>query len=227
MKQTWKQKVRVILLAGMLLMGCNSGPSNPNADKTGNSAPASGIQEPNSRPEKSAVPLYDPAKALPTATDVPGAPTPTKKPSPVVKPTIGNNTIAKASPYNGLAVAQTDIQSATANAQKDGKLVLLDFGANWCPDCLVLSKLLEDPSVKPFLEDHFYTARIDVGYWDKNLDVVQKYGNPIKKGIPAVVILAPNGNILATTDDGALANARTASAADILGYLKAWAAKKH
>ncbi len=129
-------------------------------------------------------------------------------------------------PYDENAQPQTDIVRAIAKAEKDGKLVLLDFGANWCPDCLVLSKLFEDPAVKPYLEENFHVVRIDIGFGDKNLDIAQQYGNPIAKGIPAVVVLAPNGEIIASTQDGSLANARTATAQDILTYLKMWRALK-
>jgi thiol:disulfide interchange protein len=129
-------------------------------------------------------------------------------------------------PYDASAVPQADIKTALTAAQKDEKLVLLDFGANWCPDCLVLSKLFEDSSVQPYLQDHFHVVKIDVGYWDKNQDIVKQYGNPIKIGIPAVVVLSPNGDIIASTSDGSLANARTASAQDIMGYLKIWVAKR-
>ena len=65
-----------------------------------------------------------------------------------------------------------------------------------------------------------------VGYWDKNLDISQKYENPIENGIPAVVVLAPDGEIIATTKDGSLANARTAAAQDILAHLKMWLTQK-
>jgi thiol-disulfide isomerase/thioredoxin len=129
-------------------------------------------------------------------------------------------------PYDENAVPGEDIANALAESEKDGKLVLLDFGANWCPDCVVLSKLFEDPTVTPFLEENFHVVSIDVGYWDKNLDISEKYGNPIKNGIPAVVVLAPNGEIIASTKDGALANARTATAQDILAYLQIWVAQK-
>ncbi len=129
-------------------------------------------------------------------------------------------------PYDENALPQNDIVSALAKSEKDGKLVLLDFGANWCPDCLVLSTLFEDPAVKPFLEENFHVVRIDIGFGDKNLDIAQQYGNPIASGIPAVVVLAPNGEIIATTKDGSLANARTATAQDILTYLQMWRAQK-
>lgn len=129
-------------------------------------------------------------------------------------------------PYNENAVAGNDIVSALAQSEKDGKLILLDFGANWCPDCVVLSTLFEDPTVKPFLDENFHVVRIDIGFGDKNLDVAGQYGNPIANGIPAVVVLAPNGEIIASTKDGSLANARTATAQDILTYLQTWRALK-
>jgi thiol-disulfide isomerase/thioredoxin len=129
-------------------------------------------------------------------------------------------------PYNENAVPGDDIAKALEQSKNDGKLVLLDFGANWCPDCLVLTVLFEDPAVKPFLEENYHVVRIDIGMGDKNLDVSEKYDNPINKGIPAVVVLAPEGEIIATTKDGSLANARTATAQEILGLLKQWLVQK-
>jgi protein disulfide-isomerase len=148
----------------------------------------------------------------------------TVTPEPIVRSTP--MPASSSEPYNETAIAQEDIERALANAQADGRLVLLDFGANWCPDCVVLSTLLEDPSVQPYLQDNFHVVKIDVGEWDKNLDISQHYGSPIDNGIPAVVVLAPNGDVIATTKDGALANARTATARDILGYLEMWVAQK-
>ena len=129
-------------------------------------------------------------------------------------------------PYDAAAAPQDDIDAALTSAKNDGKLILLDFGANWCNDCLALSKLFDDPLVQPYLQDHFHLVHIDVGYWDKNLDTSNKYGNPIEKGIPAVVILTSDEKTIATTKDGSLANASTATAQEILDDLKAWVAKK-
>ena len=141
--------------------------------------------------------------------------------------TIGAYTPARAQgPYDNRADAHKDIQTALAQAQADGKLVLLDFGANWCLDCIVLSHLYEDQTVRPFLDDNFHLVTIDVGNWDRNLDLSQRYGSPIEGGIPALVILAGSGEVVATTKNGALADARTATAREVLDYLKRWAALK-
>jgi protein disulfide-isomerase len=129
-------------------------------------------------------------------------------------------------PYDAAADAHRDIRAALAAAQTDDKLVLLDFGANWCLDCIVLSHLFDDKSVRPYLDEHFHVVQIDVGNWDRNLDVSETYGNPIANGIPAVVVLAANGDVLASTKNGALADARTATARGVLDYLKGWAARK-
>ncbi len=129
-------------------------------------------------------------------------------------------------PYDNHADAHKDIQAALAQAQADGKLVLLDFGANWCLDCIVLSHLYEDQTVRPFLDDNFHVVNIDVGNWDRNLDVSQRYGSPIDGGIPALVILAGSGEVVASTKNGALADARTATAREVLDYLKRWVALK-
>src|SRR5256884_6587611 len=129
-------------------------------------------------------------------------------------------------PYDNRADAHKDIQAALAQAQADGKLVLLDFGANWCLDCIVLSHLYEDQTVHPFLDANFHLVNIDVGNWDRNLDVSQRYGSPIDGGIPALVILAGSGEVVASTKNGALADARTATAREVLDYLKGWAARK-
>jgi len=129
-------------------------------------------------------------------------------------------------PFDEKADARKDIAAALAKAKADRKHVLLDFGANWCPDCLVLAKLLEDKSVKPFLEANFHLVKVNIGSRDMNLDIAQEYGNPIEKGIPAVVVLEPQGRILTTTKGGELANARTATPEEILAHLKQWAPRR-
>jgi hypothetical protein len=67
---------------------------------------------------------------------------------------------------------------------------------------------------------------IDVGNWDRNLDVSQRYGGPIENGIPAIVILAGSGDVIASTKNGVLAEARTATAREVLAYLKTWVSQK-
>jgi thiol:disulfide interchange protein len=127
--------------------------------------------------------------------------------------------------YDARADARADITDALAQAQRKHKLVLIDFGADWCLDCVVLANHFDDPQVKPFLDAHYVAVRVNVGEWDANLDVAQDYGDPIAKGIPAIVVVGPDAQIVASTGGGELANARTSSKDDILSLLQQWVAQ--
>lgn len=109
-------------------------------------------------------------------------------------------------PYNEAADARAEIQQAQmANANK---AVLLVFGANWCPDCRVLDTALKvGPSAK-LIEQDFNVVKVNVGRFDRNLDIAKEYDVPLKKGIPAIVILGKGNEILFATRGGELADAR-------------------
>ncbi len=125
--------------------------------------------------------------------------------------------------YDEKANAEQDIASALALAKADKKYVLLDFGGNWCPDCIVLAKLYEAEPLKSFMEKNYHFVAVDVGYFDKNLNISARYGDPIKKGVPAVVVLDPSGKMVGSTGDGALESARNMSGQQVLDILKKWA----
>ncbi len=127
-------------------------------------------------------------------------------------------------PYDSTANARQDIQRALRDSQADQKLVLLDFGANWCLDCLVLDRLYRDSTVAGFLSAHFRVVHIDVGRFDRNLDVSKTYGSPIEGGVPAVVVLSPAGNVVGSTKDGSLERARSLTAQQMLQFLQSWVA---
>jgi len=110
-------------------------------------------------------------------------------------------------PYDEKADAKVDLQQALSQAKASNKQVLLVFGANWCPDCRELDKALHGSSA-PLINGKFVLIKVDVGNFDKNLDVAQSYGNPIKKGIPAAVVLGADNKILYSTKAGELADAR-------------------
>ena len=54
----------------------------------------------------------------------------------------------------------------------------------------------------------FVVVKINVGQFDTNLAISNEYGNPIKKGIPAAVLLTPQNTMLYATHGGELADAR-------------------
>jgi thiol-disulfide isomerase/thioredoxin len=121
--------------------------------------------------------------------------------------------------------AKRDIETAIQAASKDGKHVLLDFGADWCPDCRVLGTLLEDPAVAAFLAANFDVVHIDVGRRDKNGSVAEAYGATSGDWIPAVVILDAQARQIARTDDKVRLTRHTSSD-QLLALLREWAPKK-
>jgi thiol:disulfide interchange protein len=126
--------------------------------------------------------------------------------------------------YDPRANVRAEIQAALGEAQQDHKLILLDFGADWCLDCVILDRFFADAAVQPYLRDHYHLVRVDVGRFDHNLDVARKYGMPIEGGVPAIVVLAPTGQILVNTRDGSMEGARRMTPAIIRRNLEQWAA---
>jgi thiol:disulfide interchange protein len=124
--------------------------------------------------------------------------------------------------YDPTLDAPAQVDAALAAARADGKHVLIEFGADWCPDCHVLAAYLQDPRSAAILEDSYHVVRVDVGYFDRNLETATRYGNAIAVGIPSVVILDGDGNKLVDTAAGELADSRRYDADDIVDFLAAW-----
>ena len=121
-------------------------------------------------------------------------------------------------PYDERADAAADVRHAIAAAQSDHKQVLLVFGANWCPDCRALDQAMHGSS-QHLLDSKFEVVKIDIGNFDKNLDLAQRYGNPIAKGIPAVVVVGHANQVVYATRNGELANAGQMSEQGIFDFL--------
>lgn len=117
--------------------------------------------------------------------------------------------VAALKPYDEAADAKRDIDDALAAAKKSGKSVLLVFGANWCGDCKVLDAELKREKVDHLVRDHSHVVKVDVGRFNRNLDIVNRYEpSLLKKGIPAVVLLDADGKVKRRTVDGELSDAR-------------------
>lgn len=116
-----------------------------------------------------------------------------------------------AGPYDESANAQQDVQRAFDAAAKTKRPVLVIFGANWCGDCKALDLALKSPANAALMDKEFVVVKVDVGKFDRNLDVVERIGVTIKKGIPAAAVLSPQQKLLYATQGGELADARKMS----------------
>ncbi len=118
-------------------------------------------------------------------------------------------------PYDENADASQELELAISQARANGKLVLINFGANWCPDCREFEKACLTEETKKLIDAHFVVAKVDVGDWDKNPQLVAAWDNPIAGGIPAVVLATPDRQILFTTKAGQLSKARNMGTASL------------
>jgi thioredoxin 1 len=121
-------------------------------------------------------------------------------------------------PYDEKANARADVTRALAQAQADHKNVLLVFGANWSEDCRELDEAMHGKS-RPLIDGRFELVRIDVGNFDKNLDLARRYGDPIKQGIPALVELSADDQVIYSTKGGELVGARKIGDQGIYDFL--------
>jgi thioredoxin len=123
-------------------------------------------------------------------------------------------------PYDEKADAKIQIKQTLTEAEKTKTPVILVFGANWCPDCRVLDIAMKSGASAPLIAKDFKIVKVDVGRMDKNVDVAEKYGVPLKKGIPAVAIVSSSSEVLYVTKEGELANARKMGDQGIYDFLK-------
>ena len=73
---------------------------------------------------------------------------------------------------------------------------------------------------------NFVIVNIDVGRYNKNLDLCEKYHVPVKHGIPALAVLDPRGTLLYAMDQGQFADARNMSYESIREFFVKWEPKK-
>ena len=133
---------------------------------------------------------------------------------------FGSALIAAPLPYDESADAKADVQRALVVATSRHVPVLIVFGANWCEDCRHLDSALQKGKSATLLAQSFKVVKVDVGEFDRNLDVAEAYGNPIRKGIPAVVVVSPDNRILYSTKAGELADARRMSESGIYEFFR-------
>jgi len=103
------------------------------------------------------------------------------------------------------------VAKARARAAKAHKLLLIDLGGNWCGDCRILTGTLELPEMKAWVARHYELVSVDVGRFDKNLQVPGAYGIHYRlEGVPALLVVDPKTNkLLDKGHESALQDARS------------------
>lgn len=118
--------------------------------------------------------------------------------------------------------AKAEIAEALANATKTHRRVLLIFGGNWCYDCHVLDAAFHSAEIAPTLNKNYVVVHVNIGDYDKNLDLADKYEVPLKKGVPAAAVLKGNGTLVVSQKNQEFEKARSMATEDVLAFLEKW-----
>jgi hypothetical protein len=70
------------------------------------------------------------------------------------------------------------------------------------------------------LNANFLVVHVDIGQYDKNLELAKKYHVDLEKGVPAIAVLNMNGGLLYSTSE--FEKARVLSEEDVVQFLNAW-----
>jgi ketosteroid isomerase-like protein len=118
--------------------------------------------------------------------------------------------------------AKAEISTALAAAAKDHKRVLLVFGGNWCYDCHVLDTTFRSKEFAQLVSANYHVIHINIGNYDVNLDLADKYQIPLNKGVPSLAILDPDGKLVVSQKNGEFESTVRIGPEDIVEFLKKW-----
>ncbi len=124
--------------------------------------------------------------------------------------------------YSETADPKADIAAALEQARKEHKRVLLDFGGDWCGDCQVLDIYFHQPPNDALLHDNYVLVHVWIGHIDKNLDIPEKYGVAIKKGVPALAVVNAKGATIFAQKTGEFEDMRHMNAQSVTDFLEKW-----
>ncbi len=118
--------------------------------------------------------------------------------------------------------AKAEIAEALETAKKTHRRVLLIFGGNWCYDCHVLDAAFHSKEIAPTLNQNYVVVHVNIGEYDKNLDLADKYEIPLKKGVPAAAVLKGDGTLVVSQKNQEFEKARSMTTDAVLAFLEKW-----
>ena len=118
--------------------------------------------------------------------------------------------------------AEADLAAALQTASAEHRRVIVDFGGNWCPDCLALDVYFHDDANKSMLEANFVLVHVNVGRLDRNLNIAQRFQIPLNKGVPALAVLDSNGLLIYSQHTGEFEAMRKMQPSAVTQFLQRW-----
>jgi thiol-disulfide isomerase/thioredoxin len=123
--------------------------------------------------------------------------------------------------FNPEADPAQHYRAALSSANDQGKLVLMVFGSEWCPDCRSLNQKMTQSPLRDTVENNFVVTHVDIGNWDLNMAFTTNFGQPVAKGIPSIAIIEPAGKVLYVSEAGEFASARSSGVDSLDNWFQA------
>jgi thiol-disulfide isomerase/thioredoxin len=123
-------------------------------------------------------------------------------------------------PYDEKVVDSLALDEFIDKSISRGKQPVIIFGGNWCPDCRILEGTLAMPTIKKFLQQHYQVMHIDIGRYDRNMELMDHLNIESKKGVPRVVILDLEKNIVNSSTSSEWTTARDRKQQEIYNYFQ-------
>ena len=123
-------------------------------------------------------------------------------------------------PYDEKVVDSLQLDEFIDLSISRGKQPVVIFGGNWCPDCRILEGTLAMPTIKKFLQQHYQVMHIDIGRYDRNMELMDHLNIESKKGVPRVVILDLEKNIVNSSTSSEWTTARDRKQQEIYNYFQ-------
>jgi thioredoxin 1 len=124
--------------------------------------------------------------------------------------------------YPDPARAKPDLTAALKTAAETHKRILLDFGGNWCGDCIVLDMYFHNEANRPILEANYVLVHVNIGHMDENVDIARRYDVPLEKGVPALAVLTEKGKLLYSQQNGQFERMRAIEPSTVTQFLVQW-----
>jgi thiol:disulfide interchange protein len=135
---------------------------------------------------------------------------------------VGSARSANRQIYPDPSQAKADLAAALNSAAANHKRILLDFGGDWCGDCQVLDLYFHDATNRPILEANFVLVHVNIGHMDANVEIAEKYGIPLRKGVPALAVLDEKGALLYSQKSGEFEDMRNMQSSEVTKFLLHW-----
>lgn len=123
-------------------------------------------------------------------------------------------------PYNGEIYSESDIERFLDSSINKLKQPIIIFGGNWCPDCRILEGTLQLPTIKKYMIEHYEIMHVDVGRYDKNMNLISYFKIPKEEGVPRVLVFDNKKNILNMESTKEWTTARDRKQQEIFNYFQ-------